>query len=113
MFRSRRSLVRLAGALCAVAIGLVAVAQSGCASPPADDSVKADRSTYEAIAPVTRKLVSGELTAGQLDADQRQSINDTLDTWDLRIRGDDARASAATTQPTAAETAAAPGRPAG
>lgn len=54
---------------------------------PSADYIAADRATFEAIAPVTRGLVNGEITRDSLDQDEINDINLTLDTWELRLRG--------------------------
>lgn len=54
---------------------------SGCTAP--ETYVQADRATYEQIAPAHRRYIEQDLT---LNASQRASRLDTLNSWELRIR---------------------------
>lgn len=65
---------------------LVAILLSGCESPR-NTWVRADRATFDALAPAHRRYVEADES---LDDQQKQARYDMLRSWELRIETEEA-----------------------
>jgi hypothetical protein len=60
----------------------------GCTSVPGKSYIEADRKTFTAVAPRLRAYLSARIKPDgtKLDKDDAESAEDTLASWDLRLK---------------------------
>jgi hypothetical protein len=75
--------------LVSLGTGVLALSSSGCATTHDDSCARADRATYDAVAPEYAAYVAAD---PKLTAEQRDRRNRTVEMWKLRLEDEERRA---------------------